>query len=299
MRYWGRSIAAVVNCAAAGLLAGCVTLAGGPDRIFSVADEVAIARVTVESLTAQYYAGPTEGVRNEIIARRMYIIDVEYSQYEAGLTRERQEVGFITATTSQALNTAGALFTPAQTVRVLSGLAGAVGSVRGYYDSEIVVAKTIQIAQGNMRAMRDRIANRIRAAMAQPVPAYPLSLALSDLEDYYRAGTLAAGLIKATGDAGTEALVAAAQKQNVIAVTFGPDSSSQILWAFLTGPGANTADRRRQMNAILRNPPLDATTRGRAELRDIRLLIDSGSPVAASVRAQLIEIARTTGVMPR
>jgi hypothetical protein len=270
---------------AAGLaLSGCKTLQGGPNRLYTIDEEVAIARATVETLATQYYAGgASESLRNEIIARRMYIIDVEYSQYEEALTRERQEVGFVTSTVAQGLNVAGALSTPAQTARLLSGLAGGVGAVRGYYDSEIVVAKTIQIAQGQMRFLRDQVSNKLRTAMAYPLSKYPLSLAMSDLEDYYRAGTLAAGLIKAAGDSGGAADLAALNKKATINVTFAADAVTQDpISLYLSNAGA--AGRAR-LNAILRNPPLSSPR------RILDLLLD-GSPEAVALRARVIQIAR-------
>jgi len=268
------------------LLSSCKTLEGGPDRIYSVAEEVAAARQTIETLTAQYYnGGANENARNEIISRRMYIIDVEYSQYEESLTRERQELGFITSTTAQGLNVAGALFTPAQTVRILSGVAGAVGSVRGYYDSEIVIAKTIQIAQGQMQYLRDQVSTRIRNSMAQPLGQYPLSLALSDLEDYYRAGTLSEGLVKAVGDSGSAATIASMNKQSTIKVTFAPDFATQDpINQYLLSTGAVG---RAKLNQILRNPPFNSSRR-------ILDLLDDGSPQAAALRAQLIVAARAS-----
>lgn len=268
-------------------LSGCKTL-DGPNRMYSLAEEVAAARYTVETLTAQYYGsvgGATENVRNEIISRRMYIIDVEYSQYEQALTRERQEMGFITSTTAQGLNVAGSLFTPAQTVRILSGLAGGVGAVRGYYDSEVVIAKTIQIAQGQMRFLRDKVSDKIRRAMAQPLSKYPLSLAMTDVEEYYRAGTLAAGLIKALGDSGGAADEAALNKQNTINVTFGADPPTQDpinQYLVMAGSAGTSA-----LNRILRNPPLNSS-------RNILSLLVDKTPAAIELRRKVIEIARTT-----
>src|SRR5947207_440113 len=83
----------VGSIAIALLTSGCMaTIEGGPARLYTVDQEVVIAQGLVERLTAQYYGdGPaTEGLRNEIIARRMYIMDVQYSEYEASLTRDRQ-----------------------------------------------------------------------------------------------------------------------------------------------------------------------------------------------------------------
>jgi hypothetical protein len=48
-------------------------------------------------------------LRNEIIARRMYIIDVEYSEYEADLPSERQKFGFATTAAAAGLGIAASM----------------------------------------------------------------------------------------------------------------------------------------------------------------------------------------------
>jgi hypothetical protein len=202
---------------ASSVLGGCETVRGGPERLYTVAEERADARDTTlpEYLNGYKLArNDVERVfyRNEYIARRMYIIDVEYTDYETALTKERQEFGFASAMVSQGLSTAGAVFTPANTVRTLSALASGVNSSRGFYDSELLLTKTVQIAQGHMRAQRDRIARTILLQKNKPTLDYPLSAALHDLEDYYRAGTITAGLIEAVGIAGQDAQLAAADK---------------------------------------------------------------------------------------
>ena len=50
-------------------------------------------------------------------------------------------------------------------------------------------------------AQRDTVAKTILQRITQPTSTYPLAVALSDLEDYYRAGTMNTGLIEAAGDA--------------------------------------------------------------------------------------------------
>jgi hypothetical protein len=143
-------------------------------------------------------------IRNEIITRRMYAIDVQYTQYETALTRERQEVGFGTLTTAEGLSTAATLVVPAATKTILSGLATATIAVKGHYDSEILLAQTMRTIQKQMRASRNIIATNISAKMAQSVADYPLWAALSDVEDYYNAGTLTTGIIDASTTVGIE-----------------------------------------------------------------------------------------------
>lgn len=114
---------------AALLTTGCMaTIQGGPDRLYSVSDEVAQARylleeasvlkvpdgtAAVKGLINSYYAVTSDNdrkfYRNEVIARRMYIIDVQYSEYEGSLTRDRQLTGFLTSIANQGLSVGSTL----------------------------------------------------------------------------------------------------------------------------------------------------------------------------------------------
>jgi len=247
-----RRVASVAALIASGVvLSGCVTARGGPERLFSISEEVAQARdVVLPIVVDKYNFAQTESdrmlARNEYIARRMYIIDVEYTEFETALTRERQEFGFITALTGQALTTAGTVFTPVNTIHTLNGLATGLNTSKGFYDSELLVSKTIQIVEGQMRAQRDDVATRIisRINKNESTITYPLSAALHDLEDYYRAGTLSAGLIKAATDAGNAAQDAATAKEAVMLQggSFeANDTTTLRLQAFLAAPGDRKA----------------------------------------------------------
>lgn len=175
------------------------TLQGDPTRLYPVQYEMDVARQILPDLERQYYDAGSEplrqAIRNDIIARRMYIINVQYSDYEANLTRENQEVNFAADAASLGLNTAGTLVPLGSTTKLLGGIAGGINGIKGNYESDIVIAKTVQIIQAQMRANRDIVATRILKNMGQSTAAYPLSLALTDLEDFYRAGTLTPGLI--------------------------------------------------------------------------------------------------------
>ena len=135
----------------------------------------------------------------------MYIIDANYSQYEADFGRQNQQLGFAADSVSQGLNTAGALFVVVPTVRILSGVAGGVTGIKGSYQSDLLGSKTVDIIQSQMRANRDQIATQIIKKMGQPTSTYPLPLAYTDLETYYRAGTFASGVLKAAEVVGENA----------------------------------------------------------------------------------------------
>ncbi|MGL9622043.1 hypothetical protein QRQ56_29070 [Bradyrhizobium sp. U531] len=223
-------------------LSGCKTFDGQPDRLYPVATEVESAKKALDAMALNYRDATNDEDRkrhrNEYIALRMYIIDAEFTNFESALTRERGEFGFTTALATQALSTAGAVFTPANTVRTLSALAGGVNATRGFYDSELLVSKTIQIIQSQMEAKRDDVAARIIKKVDYPPTTYPLTAALHDLEDYYRAGTLTAGLIKATAEAGDAALEASDKKTAAMVLQGGTfnrnDQNMQLVQRYLS-----------------------------------------------------------------
>ncbi|MEA2892648.1 MAG: hypothetical protein QOI05_3441 [Bradyrhizobium sp.] len=183
------------------VLSGCIPSTHPPERLFPIAYEMDLIRTSQGDLASQYSANflssPAQAklIRNEIIAQRMYAIDVQYTLYENALTRETQEVGFGALTTAEGLSTAATLVTPAATKTILSAAATAVLAIKGHYDSQILLAQAMRNIQKQMRASRNMIAAGISAKLVQGVSDYPLSAALSDLEEYYAAGTLTSGVI--------------------------------------------------------------------------------------------------------
>jgi hypothetical protein len=194
--------------------------------------------------------------RNEIIAQRMYAIDVQYSEYEAALTRERQEIGFAALSTAEGLNVAGTLITDGVTRGVLSGLAGGVTAIKGHYESDILLAKTVEIIQKQMRANRQFVAAHILTRMNQDIVDYPLAAALSDIEEYYRAGTLTSGIVAASTTVGVEERNAQDDKQTAalipVRTTYVRDANSDVLIGYLYPQGKFSPENRDELRRILR-----------------------------------------------
>jgi hypothetical protein len=225
-------------------LAGCLPSTGTPERLYPVADEMIVVRTTQEELVRQYnfyvFSNPAQAklIRNEIIAQRIYAIDVQYTQYENALTREGQEVSFGALATAGALGTASTLFTPVVTKSVLSGLSTVILATKGHYDSEILLAQSIRTIQKQMRASRNLIAAGISAKVVQSVTDYPLSAALSDVEDYYNAGTLTTGVVDTSTTVGIQ-----------------EDSSKDIKQAVTQAPPAMRAAILRDATTPISPPP--------------------------------------------
>lgn len=297
---------AVVTCVLTGmLLSGCKTVEGGPDRLYSVPEEVSQARGLLDNaapegipgLVDRYYGvnpkdptadGQRMYLRNEIIARRMYIIDVEYTDYETALTSERQKFGFFTTATAATLGIASALVTPLRSAQIVGGAGAAVLASRGAYDSEVVLAKTIQIVQGHMRAERDKVATtQILPRRMESTLTYPLSAALHDLEDYYLAGTFTSGLIPALRDSGNAAQAAADGKAAVLVQgVFDPnENTSKTLQNYLMPGGKVIGDRFTEFNGYLRSMGLSF---------DVGVILTNSR--YAGLRSILIQYARNKGV---
>jgi hypothetical protein len=86
---------------------------------------------------------------------------------------------------------------------------------------------------------------------------YPLSIAKSDLEDYYRAGTLGTGLQKAATDAGHSASQAEA-----IEFRYAADANSDLLRDYLLAGGLKELEQRRTRLEAIRKKvgcPYDLT----------------------------------------
>jgi hypothetical protein len=253
----------------AGLTAGCASVAGGPPRLYPVEEEIGIIRKGLSELRS---AGTDEtsqrNYRNNLIAARMYAIDIQYTAYEAALTRERQGVGFGAAATTVGLTTASGLVSPVATKDILTGIAGFITGARAAYENDILFAHSVQWIQTQMRGRRADIAARILDGTKRSTDQYPLAAALSDLEAYYRAGTLTGGLI-ATSE--TVALDARLSEQL---------KAARVEFAFVATP----AGRALRLCAV----------RPGAKARLLELL-----PTPPGVRPEVFLIALQTGQSPR
>jgi ABC-type phosphate transport system auxiliary subunit len=124
----------------------------------------------------------------------MYAIDIEFTEYFGRLTVERQlgtfsgDLALLGLTAATTLSHGEALKT------TLAAVSTAVAGARTAVDKDILVSQTIQVLQSQMEASRLAIKNRILANLLLNTATYTLATGLSDLEDYYRAGTLAGAL---------------------------------------------------------------------------------------------------------
>ena len=182
------------------LLAGCVGSFKPPERLYAPDTEL---KNLADAMQAQMSRLPTtaqkpEDIRNNIITARMYAIDVRYTQYETALTQEGQGADFAAKAANLALTGTATLVPVQHTAQLLNGIATGLNGLDDAYNAKILRAELIQNIQAAMRIGRHQQAAIIYANMKCPIDKYPLPMAFSDIETYYRAGTITAGLIKLT-----------------------------------------------------------------------------------------------------
>jgi hypothetical protein len=181
-------------------------------------------------------------LRDQIVLGRLYGIDVNYPEFEASLTQEHQSVGFLATATNIALTTSAAVVAANEAKTLLAATAAGVTGVREGYDKDVLFDRSIALLQQQMRTQRALVRARIVDRLTLDVSAYPLELALSDVEAYYRAGTITGALIGASEDAGIRLNQAKAEENEAIVTRFGTTRyGTAILAYFRRGPAERDA----------------------------------------------------------
>ena len=209
----------------------------------------------------------------------MYAMDMQYTAYKSGLTRERQGVGFGAALATIGLTTASTLVASVATKDILTGTAGAVTGARAAYDSDVLLAHSVQWIQSQMRTKRSAIAERILRGMKASTVNYPLAAALTDLEEYYRAGTFTGGMLATTETLGADARFEELNKQQRLEITFNPAAAARALNDCLLQEGVTA----QQLVGLMAKP----SRRGFAAL-----LVGEAPEVAESI----LQKARAAGI---
>ncbi|MBY5643740.1 hypothetical protein [Rhizobium leguminosarum] len=231
------------------------TLSGGPERLFSNSEETSSLRSRVKAIDFGYYTSllpaARTSYRDRIIQERVYFIDRAYSAYEASLTTERQSVGFLASATNIALTQTATLVSPIATKNILTGTAAALTGVHSAYNDEILLKETIQIIQSQMRANRSIVYTRIVLGLKRDDSDYPLYIALSDVEDYYRAGTITGGLTSATQNIAAVEREAQNVKQTSITYAISRASSQVALRSYIAKGPDSKANQARLVGLLM------------------------------------------------
>jgi hypothetical protein len=146
--------------------------------------------------------------RNTIINELVLITDHYYHAYEGGMLSGSAKNNFYVGALRSSLETAGALLTPATTIRVLSGLAALTGTLQESADKEFYFDNAIDALIIQMRADRTDALVPLIDNQSDDYADYSIERAIADITTFYRAGTLASAMVSISKSAAAAQAVA-------------------------------------------------------------------------------------------
>ncbi len=184
---------------------------GYPERD-GTADQIVAALskdYSIEKVIDEYAKKPDKrAYRNDVITARMLIIDVRFADFEKSMFSQQSSLKVGGDTLKSIADLGGSLTGVGQTSQYLSAFSGAIGAAGSSVDSNVYRNKTQDAVLAMMRAERAKVRSRILNRLNLGETGYPLAAALSDLEDYYIAGSVPGALAAITADAGQQKVVA-------------------------------------------------------------------------------------------
>lgn len=192
---------AAVACALA--LPGCGTVrnGGAPPPSFDLqADLRALdAQFRNDTSIKSYYdvVDPVQKVtvRNRFILGRIVQIDLRYIEFIRAMTSDRQKLEAATDLAVLTINLAGTLAGGVRSAKNLAAAAAGIGGARETIVHDFYYEQSMDALVGTMNARRKGVLVGILAGLRTPtVEQYPFEIALTQLHDYYMAGTITGAL---------------------------------------------------------------------------------------------------------
>jgi hypothetical protein len=143
--------------------------------------------------------------RNEVVNCRIYAIDLEYTIFEQSIAHESISLNTGVDMAVVGLGAATAIVDSATTKSILGALSGGITGGKGIIDKDVFYSKTMPVLLSQMEAQRKMQLVKIRSRLRSLSDAYPLSEALIDVEDYYKAGSIPAALQGIVEQSGADA----------------------------------------------------------------------------------------------
>lgn len=183
----------------------------------------------------QYYDGTaeTEAGRNEFIAKRLALYDLEYLRFVQTLRLGRAEMATVFDHGLLGLGLATTLAAGAHTKTVLGAVTTAVIGSRASFEKNFYADQTTLALISQMNAERKVALLPILQGITKPIGEYPMSQALLDLSAYQAAGTMDAALIGVQKGAVAKEATASAAIAQYRTHAYQPDDSTARIWKWL------------------------------------------------------------------
>jgi hypothetical protein len=205
-------------------MTGCSTLryGGAPQPSFDVdkdLEQLAKEFEPADSISA-FYKNPSVDARNKFVTGRLTMMNIRYIQFIRSLTSEKQLLDTAAALLTLSLNIAGASIAAASTKTVLAAIsAGVIGSKEAV-EKNYFYDKTIPALVAQMNAERKKALFPLLAGIkTKTLDGYPFAQAVTDLNDYYFAGTFAGAIQGIQADAAVKEAAADRKIETLATVT--------------------------------------------------------------------------------
>ena len=197
------------------LLDGCAALRNYPERPNNIDTHINALKNYFDPAEIKK-GGNTITWRNEVVNSQLLAIDLQFTAFEQELARENVGVNTVVDLTVIGLGAATGVAGGAATKSILGAISSGITGAQGIIDKDIFYSKTMPVLLSQMEAQRKvqlvKIRTRLTADahkdLLSDASQYPLSEALIDVEEYYKAGSIPAalqGIIEQSGAAGQNA----------------------------------------------------------------------------------------------
>ncbi len=191
-------------------VAGCAATGGYPDNPVDVTTDLAPLKGYFDASAIAAYHNMLPGdparaaLRNEIIYGRVAAYDVEFTDFQQKLNRERLIPDATGDIAIAVMGGVGSAVASAATKTALLAATTATTGVKGAVDKDIFYSQTMSVLFAEMAANRATVLASIDKGTALPDAAYPLTRGLIDTAAYRDAGSIPGALSGISHDAGVK-----------------------------------------------------------------------------------------------
>ncbi|WP_018415375.1 hypothetical protein [Teredinibacter turnerae] len=175
------------------LLEGCASFDGGmPNLPYDIQEDLGVAKNQLSSYASvkAFYDDPKEINRNKYISAKLLTINYAYLEFVKDLTTEEAVIHSASEILVLALDIGATGSTVTTTKTALSGISSLIGGSRLSIDKNAYYEKSMTALVSGMNANRKEILVRLLDGMGKSLDSYPFEQAMSDINDYYQAGTI-------------------------------------------------------------------------------------------------------------
>jgi hypothetical protein len=206
---------------------GCSSPVGFPERSEDMSVELGqLAKYFRDDVLSNYSSIEDEkkrgDYRNEVAEARIRAIDIHYSMFIQELTGGRLALNVGSDLAVLGLNAAGTVTGGASTKAILAAVSGGIVGGRAVVDKEVFFDKTMPVLVQAMNAARRERLVRIRTGLSSEDRLYTLYQALTDIEEYYLAGTLMGASLFISKGAGSSTEKSEIELNRVFKIKFDP-----------------------------------------------------------------------------